>query len=290
MTGFVQLVVSGLAVGSIYGLVALGFVVIFKSTGVFNFAQGDLVMVGAYLAYALMANAGVSLPVAIVGTLVLALVLGWLLQQVVFRPMLGAPLLTMVMVSIALSLVIRGVVFIAFGPADHGFPARLPSESITIFGVVTSELDLTVMAVAAATIIVFALFFRLTSLGLQLRAIGDNAEAAATVGVNANRMFSVAMMVGTVTAAIGGILLANLQAVSPQLSEIGLLAFPAAVLGGMRSIPGAVLGGVVIGVIGQLSTGYVGGNEANVVIYLALLAVLLVRPEGLLGAREVARV
>ena len=290
MSELMQFVISGLAVGSIYGLVALGFVVVFKSTEVFNFAQGDLVMVGAYIGFGLMDRAGMPLWLAVPVTLVASAGLGLLLQQFLFRPMLGSPLLTMVMVTIALSLVIRGLVVIIFGPLEHGYPSTLPSNSWTVAGVTVSALDVTIMGVALVAIACFGAFFRYTRAGLHLRAIGENPEAAAVVGINANRMFSVAMVIGTLLAAVGGILLANLQIVSPALGEIGLLAFPAAVLGGMRSIPGAIVGGLLIGVIGSLSTGYVGGNDSTAVIYGVLLLVLLVRPNGLLGSREVARV
>jgi branched-chain amino acid transport system permease protein len=290
VTTFVQLVVSGLAVGSIYGLVALGFVVIFKSTGIFNFAQGDLVMVGAYACYWCMATAGVSLIPAVVCTLVASLAFGWLLHKALFKPMLGSSFLAIVFVTVALSMILQAGVFIAFGPTDRGLPDRLPANSVKILGITTSSLDLTVMAVAATTILVFGVFFRFTRWGLRLRAIGENPEASAVIGLNADRLFATAMMIGAFTAAIGGILLANLQTVSLSLSEIGILAFPAAVLGGMRSVPGAVVGGLVIGVIGTLTTGYIGGDEANPAIYVVLLLVLLVRPQGILGTKEVIRV
>jgi branched-chain amino acid transport system permease protein len=290
MVEFTQYVISGLAVGSIYGLVALGFVLIFKSTDIFNFAQGDLVMVGAYLGFAGMHFAGLPLWLAVIATLLFAAVFGQLIQQVVFRPMLGSSLLTMVMITIALSLVIRGMVVIIFGPLEHTYPSRLPSGQLTIGGVTASYVDLIILAVATVAILSFSIFFQYSRTGLHMRAIGANAEAAAVCGINSNRMFGLAMMVGTVMAAAGGILLANLQIVSPQLQEIGLIAFPAAVLGGMHSIPGAVVGGLTIGVIGQLAAGYVGGPEANVVIYAVLLLVLLVRPTGIFGSKEVVRV
>lgn len=290
MTEFAQFVVGGLAVGSIYGLIALGFVVIYKSTEIFNFAQGELVMVGAYVCFAFMSTSGLSLPLAIVATLAFAAILGWLIQAVVFKPMLGSSLLTMVMVTVGLSMILRSVVFIIYGPQDKDLPERLPSRGITIGGMVVSELDMIVMASAAVCIVVLGAFFRFSRMGLQLRAIGENPGAAAVVGINANRMFTIAMVIGTTTAAVGGILLANQQVVSTQLSAIGLLAFPAAVLGGMRSIPGAVVGGIVIGVLGNLAAGYLGGTEANVVVYVVLFLVLLVRPEGILGQREVERV
>jgi branched-chain amino acid transport system permease protein len=290
MAEFTQYVVSGLAVGSIYGLVALGFVLIFKSTDIFNFAQGDLVMVGAYLGFGAMDRLGMPFWAAAITALLVAALLGLGLQQVVFRPMLGNSLLTMVMITIALSLIIRGVVVIIFGPLDKTYPDQLPGGAMTVAGVTLSYVDLIIMGVAAVAIACFTVFFQFSKTGLQMRAIGENSEAAAVCGVNANRMFSVAIMVGTVTAAAGGLLLANLQIVSPQLSDIGLIAFPAAVLGGMHSIPGAVVGGLTIGVIGQLSAGYVDGTAANVTIYLVLLLVLLIRPTGIFGAREVVRV
>lgn len=290
MTEFLQFVVGGIAMGAIFGLVALGFVVLFKSTGIFNFAQGDLVMVGAFASYWFMASAGVSLWPAIALTLLFATALGWFLQQALFRPMLGSSLLTMVMVTIALSLIFRALVVIIFGPTEKSVPERLPSGVLNVFGLVLSVLDLTIIAVAVVSIALLAAFFRFTDAGLQLRAIGEHPHAAAVVGINTNGMYTVAMVISTVTAALGGILLANLHTVSPNLAEVGILAFPAAVLGGMRSIPGAVVGGLIIGLTSNLATGYVGGLEANVVVYVVLLLVLLVKPAGLLGSREVTRV
>jgi branched-chain amino acid transport system permease protein len=289
VTEFLQFVVSGLAVGAIYGLVALGFVLIFKSTDIFSFAQGDLVMVGAYLGFGVMTALHVPLIVAVVIALLLAALLGLAIQRFIFKPMLGSPLLTMVMATIALSLILRGLVVLIWGPGAQTYPDSIPNHSLNIFGVRVSTVDLTIMAVAALAILIFGLFFRLSSAGLHMRAIAENPEAAAVVGINANRMFSLAIAIGTVTAAVGGILLANLQVVSPQLSEIGLLAFPAAVLGGMRSIPGAVVGGLIIGVLGQLSVGYADGSASTAITFGVLLLVLFVRPQGIFGKREAVR-
>jgi branched-chain amino acid transport system permease protein len=146
------------------------------------------------------------------------------------------------------------------------------------------------MGVAAVCVTLFALFFQKTAIGLQMRATAENPEAAALSGVNSGRVFSLAFALGTVLAAIGGILLANRQLLSPTLGEVGLLAFPAAVIGGLTSIPGAVVGGLVIGVIEKLATGYVDASAATVFVYGALLLALLVRPYGLFGEREIRRV
>lgn len=290
MTQFVQLLVSGLAVGSILGIVALGFVLMFKSTDVFNFAQGDMVMVGAYLCLGSLTVLDVSIWVAMPVALLLAVVLGLVIYRFLLRPMVGSPLLTMIMVTIALSLMLQAIVVIIWGPQTYTFPSTLPLKVLDIGGVRVSTVDLTIIAVAALAITAFGAFFRFTRLGLHMRAIAENPEAAAVCGINTNRMFATAIVVATVLATIGGILLANLQIVSVGLTTIGLLAFPAAVLGGIRSIPGAVVGGVLIGVIGQLCSGYLGRGVSTPVTFGVLLLVLLLRPEGILGRKTVARV
>jgi branched-chain amino acid transport system permease protein len=204
--------------------------------------------------------------------------------------MIGKPLLTVVMVTIALSLIIRSVVQIVYGTAEKTLPSVLPSESLKIVGLRVSELDLIVMGVTAVCVLGFALFFRFSNMGLQMRATAENVEASMLSGIDANRVFMVAFGLGTATAALGGALMANLQVVSPQLSALGLLAFPAAVIGGLTSIPGAIVGGLIIGVVQQLAVGYVSGQAANVFVYGILLAVLLLRPYGLFGRPTVARV
>lgn len=290
MVEFFQLLISGLAAGAVYGLVALGFVLIFKSTDVFNFAQGDLLMVGAYIMFTALATMKLPMVPAIAVTIALAALLGVVIQQLVLKPLLGQPLLTVVMVTIALSMVIRSILLIAYGPGERSLPSTLPNHSLDVLGVRISTLDLTVMGVALLCVLIFALFFRFSKLGLQMRATAEQPEAAALSGINGNVVFLIAFVIGTVTAAIGGILMGNLQVVNPQLHAIGLLAFPAIVIGGLTSIPGAVVGGLIIGVIQQMATGYVSGTAANVFVYGTLLAVLLLKPHGLFGRPDVVRV
>ena len=290
MTEFVQYLISGLATGSVYGLIALGFVLVFKSTDVFNFAQGDLLMVGSYITVTALVTFKLPLGLAMIVALAVAAVIGLLVQQLVIKRMLGQPLLTVVMVTIALSLIIRGLVVIVYGPEDRALSSTLPNATWDVAGVKISQLDVTIMIVAAICVALFALFFRRSPMGLQMRATAENPEAASLSGINANRVFAIAFVLGTVLAAIGGILLANRQLVSPILGEVGLLAFPAAVIGGLTSIPGAVVGGLIIGVIEKLATGYVDASAANVFVYGALLVAQLLRPYGLFGEREIRRV
>jgi branched-chain amino acid transport system permease protein len=290
MAEFFQYVIGGLAIGSVYGLVALGFVLIFKSTDVFNFAQGDLLMVGGYLLFTMVATLSLPLVPAMLAVLAAGAVLGVVLQAVVFRSMIGRPLLTVVMVTIALSLVLKAVMQIIYGPQERTLPSTLPNDSIAFLGLRVSSLDLLVMAITAVCVLAFALFFRRSKLGLQMRATAESVEASVLSGIDANKVFLVAFGIGTATAALGGVLMGNLQVISPQLSALGLLAFPAAVIGGLTSIPGAVVGGLTIGVIQQLATGYISGAAANVVVYGVLMAVLLLRPYGLFGSPTVERV
>jgi branched-chain amino acid transport system permease protein len=290
MAEFFQFLIGGLAIGSVYGLVALGFVLIFKSTDVVNFAQGDLLMVGGYLLFTMLATLKLPMIPAILAVLAAGAVIGVVLQSVVFRSMIGRPLLTVVMVTIALSLVIRSVMQIVYGPQERTLPTTLPNDSIAFLGLRVSTLDLIVMGITALCVLCFALFFRRSKLGLQMRATAESVEASVLSGIDANKVFVVAFGIGTATAALGGVLMANLQVVSPQLSAIGLLAFPAAVIGGLTSIRGAVVGGLVIGVTQQLATGYVSGQAANVVVYGLLMAVLLLRPYGIFGRPTVERV
>lgn len=290
MTDLLQFIIGGIATGSIYGLVALGFVLVFKSTDVFNFAHGDLMMLGAYVSITALVSLSLPFGPGILLVLGCAAALGVLIQVVVIRPMLGQPLLTVVMVTIALSLIIRAVVVIFYGPRNRNFPDVLPSEVYSVGALRISALDLTIIGVAFVCVLLFALFFRRSPLGLQMRATAENPEAAALSGINANRIFGVAFAIALVLATIGGVLLASRQLVSPLLGEIGLLAFPAAVIGGLTSIPGAIVGGIIIGVLENLAVGYVSSSASDLFVYGALLLVLLVRPYGLFGEREITRV
>lgn len=290
MTTFLQYLISGLAVGAVYGLVALGFVLIFKSTQVFNFAQGDFLTVGGYSLFVAMSALGLPLLASIVAALGFMALFGFALQLTLFRSMVGKPLLTIVMVTIALSMIIRAIILIIFGPTEQSLPSRLPNSSFSVAGVEISVLDLIIIAAAAVCLVAFALFFLKSRIGLQMRATAENPEAAVMSGIDSGRVFRVAFAIGCLTAGIGGILVANLQVVSPNLSAVGLLALPAAVVGGLSSISGSIVGGLIIGVIQQLAIGYAGGRQADLFVYGALLLLLLVRPYGLFGRPTVARV
>jgi branched-chain amino acid transport system permease protein len=291
MAKFIQLLISGVATGSIIGLVALGFVLIYKATDVFNFAHGDFMMLAAYLGVTFITTLDLPFALAVVMVLIAAATMGWLTQAIVVKPMLGQPLLAIVMVTLGLSLILRSITVVFWGAIERSFDTPLPDTIWRVSGMVISTLDIIVILVTLATLGLFALFFRLSNLGLEMRATAESFEAAVLSGVNANRVFSVALALGTVIAAIGGMLLANVNVVNIGMGEAGLLAaLPAIVIGGFQSLPGAIVGGLLVGILQKMATGYIAPGTENVVVYTVLLLVLLVRPYGLFGQRDIVRV
>ena len=285
-----QVLFSGLALGSIYGLIALGFVVIFKATDVFNFAQGMFVVCGAYLAVTAIALLGLPFPIAVVFIVAVAAAMGMGIHAVLIQPLAGRPILSIIMLTIALSIVLRAGIELVYGPAGRTLASPLPTGSFAVAGLRVSQLHLTAALVSWVCMIGFGLFFRFTSVGLLMRATADNHEAAAISGIRVPLMNRLAWAIGFALAAVGGLFLGQLQIVSAELESIGLLALPAVVIGGLQSIPGAVLGGLLVGLIEQLASSYISPKASDIVIYLLLLVILLVRPWGLLGQRAINRV
>jgi len=287
---FEQVFFSGLALGSIYGLVALGFAVIFKATDVFNFAQGMFVVCGAYLAVTAMSILQLPFHLAILFIVGGAALLGVLIHMVLIQPLSGRPMLSVIMLTIALSIAMRSFIEIVFGPQGRSLTTPLPTGVLMLGSVRISYLHLTAALVSWVCMAGFGLFFRFTSVGLLMRASADNHEAAVVSGVNVNTMNRLAWAIGCALAAVGGLFLGQLQIASTELEGIGLLALPAVVIGGMQSIPGAIVGGLLVGIIEQLASTYISPKSSDVVIYVLLLLILMVRPWGLFGQRELGRV
>lgn len=285
-----QFLFSGLALGSVYGLVALGFAVIYKATQVFNFAQGMLMVCGAYLAVTASALLGLPFAATCVFVVVGAGVLGAAIHRAFIRPLAGQPLLPMIMITIALSIMLRAAIELLFGGAPRALHLPLPEGGFTFGTIRVSYLHGTAALVAWVCMGLFMAFFRRSKAGLLMRATADSHEAAVLSGVNVNRVNAAAWAIGTILAAIGGVFLGQLQTASVELEAIGLLALPAVVIGGLQSIPGAILGGILVGLIEQLTSGYISPKARDIFIYVPLLAMLMARPWGLLGEPEQGRV
>ncbi|MDI6709322.1 MAG: branched-chain amino acid ABC transporter permease [Thermoanaerobacterales bacterium] len=294
MDFFLQLVVSGLVVGSVYALVALGFVLIYKSSDVINFAQGEFLLVGAYVSLALVAGYKVPFLPAVLLTLLGCVLLGVVVERLVLRPFIGEPVISMIMATIGLSSLMRGVIQVIWGTDTRTFPPIFPVEPVHLGGVVVSQVYLWSLGLALGLLALFTLFFKYSSTGIVMRAAADDQTAALSMGISVKRVFAITWAIAAVVAAIGGILLGNINGVNPTLASIGLKVLPVAILGGLDSVSGAIVGGFAIGLIESLAGGYldpiVGGGVKDVTPFVVLVIVLMLRPYGLFGKEIIERV
>ncbi|MEN0067276.1 MAG: branched-chain amino acid ABC transporter permease [Myxococcota bacterium] len=287
---FVQLTVTGLTNGAILALAALGFVLIYKASDVLNFAQGEFLLLGAYFAYAAIVQLGLPWPVGMGLTIVAAVVMGALVERLVLRQMVGEPIISLIMVTIGLSSVLRAFVGMIWGTQPRAFPSFIPSEPVSIGPATVGTDRLWAIVVAVVLLAGFTLFFRLTRQGIAMRAVADDQQAAMSMGISVNRVFGWAWAIGAVSAALGGAIVANIVGVGPELGHFGLYVFPVVIVGGLDSIPGAVVGGLIIGLLQAYTRGYIGDGLEQVLPYIILVGILLVRPYGLFGEQRVERV
>jgi len=282
---------NGLAVGSIYALIALGFALLYKSTKILNLAHGELVLFGGYLAIAL-AHA-VPFPVAVVLTLLAAAVLGFTVERVIMRPLFGQPLLSVIIVTLALGYVVRGLMVGIWGGSTRNFPQVLPGGIVRVAGIPIQPAGVYSAVTAACLLLGFWLFFRYSLVGIAMRAAANDQLTASTLGVSLRRVFAYAWAFASIAGAVGGILLGLWLGVNFALGFVGLKALAAVILGGLDSIPGAILGGVTIGIIETIAGGYIDANIIygfkDITAFVVILLVLLVRPYGLFGTEHIER-
>jgi len=285
VVAFTQQVVSGTAIGCVYALVALGFVLIYKATEVVNFAQGDILMVGAFLAYTLIVLAGFNFRVGALLAIGLTAVLGFFLERLVVRPIVGQPIFAIVMVTIGIGFVARSVASMTpgWGVDTHFIETPFYNKTVRWGAVVLSQDHVAIILLTILLCLVLFLFFRRTKLGIAMQATSQNQLAAYYMGIPVKTVFSLVWAISAGVAAFAGVLLAPIAFVHANMGFIGIKAFPAAVLGGFGSIPGAVVGGLIIGVVEALAGFYLPEGFKDVAAYIVLLLVLLVRPEGLFG-------
>ncbi|MDY7104709.1 MAG: branched-chain amino acid ABC transporter permease [Actinomycetota bacterium] len=298
MTEFLQLLFQGVALGSQYALIALGFVVIYKATGVINFAQGGFVLVGAYLAYNFNQTWELPFPVALVLAMVAGALLGAIVERLLLRRMVGEPVFAVLMITIGLLFVLEQAATSVWGFDNLNLGDPWGIETVDVADLNLAVADLWTIGLAAAAMAAFFAFFRYTATGVAMRAAAVDQEAAAAQGIAAGRIFALAWAVAGAMAALGGITLAAGPAqLAPGISFVALAAFPAMILGGLDSPAGAVLGGIIIGVTQSLTAGYqpeyaewLGTNFHIVMPYVVMILILLVRPYGISGTREVRRI
>lgn len=294
MEFFVQLALNGLVVGSIYALVALGFVIIYKSSGVLNFAQGEFLLLGGYVFWALT-EGHAPWPWAAALTIVFSILLGLALERLILRPMIGEPIISVIMVTLGLSSVLRAIVLGAWGTDTRPYPALFSSEPFMLGPVPVSHGYLFSMLISGTLLLAFTLFFRYSRVGIAMRATAFSQEVAQSMGISVRRIFAVSWSIAAVVSALGGILLGALRGgVDGSLSVLGLKALPVVILGGLDSIAGAIVGGLLIGVLENLSGGYLdpimGGGVKEVAPFAVLVLILMIKPYGLFGKVKIERV
>jgi branched-chain amino acid transport system permease protein len=298
MTNFLQLLFAGIALGSMYALVALGFVIIYKATGVINFAQGGLVVLGAYMVYDAHNTWGFPFWGAFAFGVAGCAVAGALVERVVLRRMVGQPVFAVIMVTIGLLYVIRVVVGSIWGFSLLNTHDPWGVRSVKLGSVAFADSDAWKIGLAAIVLLVFFLFFRYSRVGVAMRATALDQEAAVAQGISARVIFGLSWAIAGVVATLAGVMLsAGGGGVRPEIEFVALLAFPAIILGGLDSPLGAVVGGLVIGVTQVLTGGYqpahaswLGSGFDSVMPYVVMIAILLVRPFGLFGTKEVRRI
>jgi branched-chain amino acid transport system permease protein len=293
MEKLLQLTLTGLTNGAILALVALGFVLIYKASDVINFAQGNFLTIGAFLAYAFVVQIGLPWTIGVLLTLIAAVLLGVVVERFILRPMIGEPIISVIMVTIGLASVLTAFVNAVWGTTGRAFPPFLPSMPLNIMGAIISADRLLALTLVAILLIIFMLFFRFSKEGIAMRATADDQQAALSMGISVKRVFAMAWSISAVVAAIAGIIVANIIGLNATaLASFGLRVFPVVILGGLDSIPGAIVGGIIIGLLEVYTAGYTPPELglSQVVPFIVLILILMVKPYGIFGEVRIERV
>ena len=287
MAQFLQLALSGIAIGCVYALVALGFVLIYKATETVNFAQGELMMLGGFLAYTATALMGWPYWAAIIFAVLVMAVFGMATERIVLRPVLGQAQFTVVMVTIGVGYVMRGVVSMipGWGTDTYKIVTPFAEKVVNVGGAAISLEQLMIIVMTAALCALLFLFFRFTRVGIAMQATSQNQLAAYYMGIPVRRINTLIWGLSAAVATFAGILLAPITFVHANMGFIGLKAFPAAVVGGFGSIPGAIVGGLVIGLVESFAGFYLPEGFKDIAAYIVVLLVLMLKPSGLFGEK-----
>jgi branched-chain amino acid transport system permease protein len=291
---FFLLMSNGLLIGLMYSLIALGFVLVYKATDAFNFAQGEFVMFSGLLVAVGLGSYGAPLWLAVGVALLVMAAFGFGLERVVLRPMIGRPVIAVIMATIGLAAVLRGFGPLVWGAATKALPLPIPDTPITLGPLLIPPIQVVGAATSLVFLAAFAWFFLRSRAGIAMRAVADSQQVAMAMGIDVQRYFALAWAMTGVVSALGGVVWGNLLGVDVQLSLVGLKVFPVVILGGMDSVPGAVVGGLIVGVVENVAAGYldpyVGGGTKDFAPYVLMILALMVRPYGLFGKEIIERV
>lgn len=291
---FLMTLITGILVGGIYALVALGWVLIYKCSGVLNLAMGELTLIGAYVALTFY-QMGFPFIVAVFGTLLVGVALGFLTERIFLDKLIGEPLLAVIMVTVGLSFFFKGMVTFIYDTDTRVFdPPIFEIKPIELGFLKVSPVYLWSFILAIVLLLVFVWFFKYTRWGLSMQATADDETAALSLGVSARFVYAAAWAIAFMSAGVGGALLGNINGINISVGYLGLLVLPAVVLGGLNSVPGAIVGGVIIGVLQNLSGTYLDhyfpGGVKEIVPFAFMAVFLLFKPYGLWGWERIERV
>ena len=288
------LLTNGIMIGLMYALIALGFVLIYKATDAINFAQGEFVMFAAFLAAAAAEMAGVPFWLSSLIAIGGMVALGFGLERVVLRPLIGRPVIAVVMATIGLAAVLRGTATMAFGAGTRAIVMPVTDEPLEFSGLMLPPVQLVGAGVSLVFLAGFTWFFLKSRTGIAMRAVADSQQVAMAMGINVRRYFALAWAMAGIVSALGGIVWGTMLGVDNQLALVGLKVFPVVILGGLDSIIGAVIGGLIVGIVENFAAGYldpyVGGGTKDFAPYVLMILVLMIRPEGMFGRRRIERV
>ncbi len=292
MEFFFHLLVNGLSIGFLYAVAALGFVMIFKSSSVLNLAHGELLALGAFLFLVLSVWAKLPIVLAFALTIVGSFALGFIIERLFLRPLIGENLIEVIMLTLGLAIMFKGFMLFVFGGDTHDYPSFLPEGLSLNVGVVEiPSVYVTTFIIGILFLIIFGLFFKFSSQGIYMRSVADNQTAALALGVHVRRVFALSWAIASLVCAMSGIVLGIINGVNVhELSAIGFKVFPVVILGGLDSIGGAILGGVIIGLLETFTGGYISTSLREIIPYIVLIIILMVRPYGLFGLVEIERV
>ena len=293
MEYFIFLVVTGLATGFVYSLLSLGFVVIYKSTRVLNFAQSGLVVLGAYFCFATLAQIKMHPVIALLLALTMSAIVAILIERILLRPLIGRSILSLVMVTIGLTSIIEGIIITIWGADVESLPQVLPDISFSLGGSFIPSPYVWGIIVSSTLITALLLFFKFTSLGIVMRAVSNNQPGALSMGISVSRIFAFSWIFASLIATAGGYILCSITVLNTSAMILVYPLFAAVILGGLDSILGALIGGIVIGVLQSIVVGYMGhltGSGFKIVVpFIFLLVFLIFKPYGLFGTKEVER-
>src|SRR5215470_13709863 len=290
----IALAVSGLSIGLMYALIALGFVLVYKATDAINFAQGEFVMLAGFVASLALAAKGMPVVGAVLAALAVMILFSFALERIVLRPLLGRPVVAVIMATIGLAAILRGLPPITVGGGTRALSLPISDEPIILGPASLPPIQVLGVLVTLVFLAVFTWFFLKSRMGIAMRAVADNQQVAMAMGINVERYFALAWAMAGSVSALGGVIWGGMLGVDVHLALVGLKVFPVVILGGLDSILGAVVGGLIVGVVESLAAGYldpyVGGGTKDFAPYVLMIIALMFKPYGIFGTHRIERV